>query len=80
MSTMKKRLDDLEKTMPTTNEHHYEMVIGWGETKIESKYFKDGEPISRAQFLAEAPKEPGDIVIDWGEPNQPGEAADENNK
>jgi len=76
---MKKRLDDLEKTMPTTNEHKYLMVIGWGETKIEPKYYRDGESITRAEYQREAPKEPGKINIHWGEAIPPREEADDEN-
>ena len=72
MPTINKRVEELEKNAPTTTEHEYEMVIGWGDAnEFETQYFRDGKPISRSEYMAEAPKEPGEIVIDWGDPIPP---------
>jgi len=81
MKTIKKRVEELEEAMPTTGEHDYLMVVGMDENgRVGCKYFKDGKPITRAMFDAEAPKEPISVNVDWSEPKQPGEAADENDK
>lgn len=63
MKTPKKRIEDLEKTMPNTNEHEYTIVVG---LNIENRYFRDDEPITRDEYMAEAPKEPGKITVNWG--------------
>lgn len=67
MKTINKRVEELEEHTPTQTNSKYEMIIGWGETKVETQYFRDGEPITRAEYEREAPKTPGEIVIDWGE-------------
>jgi len=73
MKTPKRRVEELEKITPKQTKHHYEKIIGWGETKIETKYFKDGEPITGAEYERDAPKEIGKIKIDWSEYVPPGE-------
>jgi len=78
MKTINKRIDELEKNAPKQTNHNYEMVIGFGETDFETQYFRDGQPITRSEYMAEAPKEPGKIVIDWGKPIPPREENDEN--
>lgn len=79
MKTIKKRIEDLEENQPNTIEHHYEMFIGWGDTKIESQYFRDGEPITRAEYFREAPRD-GKIEVVWGETIPKRKDADENNQ
>ena len=75
MPTINKRIEELEKNAPKQTNHNYEKVIGWGDANdFETQYFRDGLPTTRAEYMAEAPKEPGKIVIDWGEPIPPGEA------
>jgi len=78
MPTINKRVEELEKNIPTTNGSHYKMVVTMGETHIETQYFRDGERITRAEYEREAPKEPGKIVVDWST-SQPG-GSDANNK
>jgi len=81
MPTIKKRIDALEGNAPKQTNHVYEKIIGWGETYFETKYFRDGEPITRSEYERNAPKEAGEIVIDWGEPIPPREAdPDENDQ
>jgi len=76
MATINKRVENLENNAPATSEHDYEMYLHWEE---EAEYFKDGKPISRAQYFREAPKETGKINISWVEVN-PEEEDDENDK
>lgn len=70
MPTINKRIEELENKAPTKSEHHYEMFIHWEE---EAEYFRDGEPISRSEFMAEVPTDEIIVSVDW-------ENHDENNK
>jgi len=75
MKTPKRRIEELEENKPTTSEHKYLMVIRLNEfDRLETKYFKDDEPISRAEYERDAPKKPGKINIHWREVD-----GDENN-
>jgi len=69
--TIKRRLDELEAqtSKPDYSDHDYEMVITWGDdNNIDSpQYYKDGQPITRDQYQAEAPPD-REILIDWGTP------------
>jgi hypothetical protein len=70
MKTIQKRVEELEETMPKNTNHKYLMVIRLNEfDKVENQYFRDGEPISRAEYEREAPKTPGKININWSEVN-----------
>ena len=76
MPTINKRIDELEKSIPKNTNHHYEVNIHWEK---EAEYFRDGKPISRAQYFAEAPREVGKINIHWVEVN-PERGNDANNQ
>ena len=74
MPTIKNRIETLEEKAPKQTKHVYEMIIGWGESHFEAQYFRDGERITRSEYMAEAPNEPGKIEIVWGDPIPPREA------
>jgi len=63
MKTIQKRVEELEETMPKNTNHKYEMFIYWDK---KAEYFRDGEPITRAEFFREARTDEINVAVDWG--------------
>jgi hypothetical protein len=68
---LKSRINDLEAKRPQGDDHKYLKTVEWDESdQIVERFYRDGEPISKREYMRATGGKVDQITMDWGNDDQ----------
>jgi hypothetical protein len=64
---LKSRINDLEAKRPQGDDHEYKKTVEWTQDdRIVERFYRDGQPITRREYMKATGGKVDQITMDWG--------------